>query len=112
MKLLTRTRFLAAATLALAALGVASAAHARSDVSFSIGVQGAPAYVAPAPVYVQPRPVYVAPRPVYSQPQVYVAPVYGYSYSERARRHEEWRHRQWQQQHHWEQSRSHGRHWN
>lgn len=69
----------AAAVLAFAALGAASSAHARSDVSFSIGihvpgghVQAAPIYLPPQPVYVQPRPVYVQPRPVYVQP----APVY------------------------------------
>lgn len=69
----------AAALLAFAALGAASSAHARSDVSFSIGihvpgghVQAAPVYQHPYPVYVQPRPVYVQPRPVYVQP----APVY------------------------------------
>ena len=69
----------AAAVLAIATLGAASSAHARSDVSFSIGinvpggyVQAAPVYLPPQPVYVQPRPVYVQPRPVYVQP----APVY------------------------------------
>ena len=69
----------AAAVLAIATLGAASSAHARSDVSFSIGinvpgahVQVAPVYRHPQPVYVQPRPVYVQPRPVFAQP----APVY------------------------------------
>ena len=78
MKSLTRTRFLAAAALALGAFGAASTAHARSDVNFSVGF-GGPVYLEPAPVYVQPRPVYVQPRPVYvqqepmySQPPVYV----------------------------------------
>lgn len=60
--------------LAVAAFGAASAAHARSDVYFSVGVQGMPLYFEPAPVYVQPRPVYVQPRPVYVQPQ----PAYGH----------------------------------
>lgn len=62
----------AAAGLALGALGAASVAHARSEVYFSIGVQPAtvytqpePVYVYPAPAYVQPRPAYVAPRPSY-----------------------------------------------
>jgi hypothetical protein len=82
MNRLISARTLAAAALALGAIGVASAAHARSDVFLSIGVnapfgyvQPAPVYVAPQPVYVQPRPVYVQPRPVYVQPQpVYVQP--------------------------------------
>jgi hypothetical protein len=111
MNSLIRTRFLAAAALALGALGVASAAHARSDVSFFVGVQ-APIYLEPAPIYVQPRPVYVQPRVVYSQP-----PVYRYSYEdERARRHGEWRRSQWQHRDHhdnrdWNRDggRSHGR---
>lgn len=69
----------AAAVLAFAALGAASSAHARSDVSFSIGiqipggqVQAAPIYVPQQPIYVPQQPVYVQPRPVYVQP----APVY------------------------------------
>lgn len=51
----------AAAALGLAALAAASAAQARSDVYFSIGVQPSHVYVQPAPVYVQPQPVYVQP---------------------------------------------------
>ena len=84
----------AAAALAIAAMGFAGGAHARSDVQFSVGVvlPGAqigvtnaypvyaqPVYVQPPPVYMQPRPVYVQPAPVYYQPRpVYVqpAPVY------------------------------------
>jgi hypothetical protein len=84
----------AAAALAIAAMGFAGGAHARSDVQFSVGVvlPGAqigvtnaypvyaqPVYVQPQPVYVQPRPVYVQPAPVYYQPRpVYIqpAPVY------------------------------------
>ena len=42
MKPFMSTKFLAASTLALAAFGAASAAHARSDVYFSFGVQAAP----------------------------------------------------------------------
>jgi hypothetical protein len=61
-----------ATTVAFGALAAASAAHARSDVYFSIGVNAPYGYVQPAPVYVQPQPVYVQPRPVYVQPQ----PVY------------------------------------
>lgn len=96
-------RFLSAkplltAALALGAAMVGSAAHARSDVVLSIGlnapygyVQPAPVYVEPQPVYVQPRQVYVQPRQVYVQPrQVYVqpAPVYygsGYGYGHERR---------------------------
>jgi hypothetical protein len=61
---------LLAAAVALGAIGAASAAHARTDVVFSVGI---PAYVEPAPVYVQPRPVYVQPQTVY----------YGHRYVER-----------------------------
>lgn len=94
----------AAAALAIAAMGFAGGAHARSDVQFSVGVvlPGAqigvtnaypvysqpvytqpvyaqPVYVQPPPVY-YPQPVYYQPRPVYHarRPPVYVvpAPVY------------------------------------
>ncbi len=92
----------AAAGIALAALGTASVAQARSNVFFSIGANvapgvtlgvsnapyyPAPTYYAPAPVYYQPAPVYYEPAPVYYQPAVYVAPrvvtyvrPYGYGY--------------------------------
>ena len=97
----------AAAGVALAALGTATVAQARSDVFFSIGANVAPGvslglsnarpysyyqqpvYVQPAPVYYQPAPVYYEPQPVYYQPEsvyyqpqtVYVAPpVYGVNY--------------------------------
>ena len=80
----------ATAALALAAMGFASSAEARGDVSFSVGVglpgvavgvsnaypvyggYPQPVYVEPAPVYYEPPPVYYRPRPVYVQP----APVY------------------------------------
>jgi hypothetical protein len=109
-----RTRFIAAAALAVGALGLTSAAHARSDVFFSIGLQAPSSsyYVQPDPVYVQPRPVYVQPQPIYSPRPVYVAPaqVYGYQgvqpgyeYSYRderaARRAAEWRRAQWERRH-------------
>ncbi|MBI2768285.1 MAG: hypothetical protein HYX47_01570 [Burkholderiales bacterium] len=100
MNLIPSTRFLAAAVLAAAALGAATAAQARSDVYFSVGVQGPPA------VYVQPAPVYV-------QPQAYPAP-YGYSYEdERAWRHAEWRRQQYwrHHRHHGWQEQQRGRHW-
>ncbi len=80
MKSSISPRLVAAAALAVAGFGAVSAAHARSDVFFSIGLQGAPMYMEPAPVYVQPRPVYVQPRPVYVQPRsVYVQTYPGYS---------------------------------
>ena len=99
----TRTLLMAgaAAVLSVAALGFSTGAHARSDVSFSVGIatpgvvigasnaypvytppvygqpvygyQAQPVYVQPQPVYVQPRPVY-RPRPIYVQQPVYVAP--------------------------------------
>ena len=114
-------KFIAAAALAAAALGGASAAHARSDVYFSIGVQTAPFYeqsppfyVQPAPVYVQPGPVYVQPRLVYVQPPVYAAPApvyvrpnappYGYVYEDGGG----WRRDKWERRH-W---RQHDRDWN
>lgn len=70
----------AAAALAIAAMGFAGAAHARSDVQFSVGVvlPGAQVGVTNAypvysqPVYAQPQPVYYPQQPVYRQPQ----PVY------------------------------------
>ena len=123
MKSSISTRFVAAAALAVAAFGAASAAHARSDLYFSVGVQGAPVYVEPAPVYVQPRPVYVQPRPVYAQPPIYTAPaevyvrpgppVYDYSYEdERAWRRAEWRRRHWRHHHHdWDQYQLRNRYW-
>jgi hypothetical protein len=72
------TRVLAAAGAAFL-LATGTAAHARADVYWSIGVNAGPVYVAPAPVYVQPPPVYVAPAPVYLQPRPVVLvqqPVY------------------------------------
>jgi len=131
------SRFVAAAALAVAALGTASAAHARSDVYFSVGVQGAPVYMEPAPVYVQPqpvyvqprpvyvqpRPVYVQPRPVYVQPQVYAGPAemygagprppaYDAAYEEeRAWRRAEWRRRHWRHHHDWDRYQSRSRNW-
>jgi len=65
-------RTLAAAAVVLGGLAAASAAHARSDVHFSIGLNVPGVYVQPAPVYTRPAPVYVQPAPVYVQP----APVY------------------------------------
>lgn len=64
---------LLAAAIAIGALGAATAAQARSDVVFSIGINTPYAYVQPAPVYVQPQPVYYQ-SPVYyqAQPAYYV----------------------------------------
>ncbi len=96
----------AAAGVALAALGTASVAQARSDVFFSIGAnvapgvtlgvsnapyyRPAPVYYQPAPVYYEPAPVYYQPAPVYYQPSVYyTAPVVTYV---RPRHHRHHRH--------------------
>lgn len=65
MKHLISTQSLAAIALTLLAFAAASSAHARSDVTFSVGVQVPGIYVQQAPVYVQPRPMYVQPRPIY-----------------------------------------------
>ena len=129
---LLSSKFLAAAAVAIASLGAASAAHARSDVYFSVGGQGAPvymepepAYVQPPPVYVRPRPVYVQPRPVYVQPPVYADPAETYERpwsrgydaeaayeQERAWRRAEWRRRHWRHHHHdWDQYQSRDRDW-
>ena len=83
------TKSLATVAVVLGAFAAASAAHARSDLIFSIGVQSPGygyGYVQPAPIYVEPAPVYVAPptyyapRPVYVQPQV---SYYGHRYDRR-----------------------------
>ena len=111
MKLSIPTRLVAAAALAVAALGTASAAHARSDVYFSVAVQGAPVYAESAPIYVQPQPVYVQPRRVYVEPPAYVVapaevygrpcpPTYDSAYDEeRAWRRAEWHRRHWVHHH-------------
>jgi hypothetical protein len=96
MNRLFSAKSLVAAAVALGAVGAATAAHARTDVMFSIGFPGAyvqpePVYVQPQPVYVQPEPVYVQPRPVYVQPQVqYYGNGYGYYHH---RHHREWERR-------------------
>ncbi|HSV79699.1 MAG TPA: hypothetical protein VLK85_10925 [Ramlibacter sp.] len=86
MRNLISAKPLLAAALAVGTLAAASAAHARTDVSISIGVPLA-GYVQPAAVYVQPAPVYVRPQPVYVQSQ----PVYYYDGGHRGHRH----HRGW-----------------
>lgn len=103
MKSSLSAKLLAGAALAVAGFGAATAAHARSDVYFSIGLQGAPVYYEPAPVYVEPQPVYVQPRRVYvAPPPVYVqpAPIYYRSYEEeRGWRRAEWQRKQWRHHH-------------
>ena len=92
----------AVATIALGTLGVAQAAHAHTDVYFSLGVP-APVYAAPEPVYVQPQPVYVAPGPVYVRP--------GYDnwrWRQDEWRREEWRREQWRREQ-WRHHRHHDR---
>jgi PXPV repeat-containing protein len=86
MNRLSLAKLLVATAGALAALGAASVAHARSDVVLSIGIQAPYAYVQPAPVYVQPRHVYVQPEPVYVQPQ----PIYSYGHDRHHGRHGVW----------------------
>jgi hypothetical protein len=101
MKSLSTAKFVAVAALAVAGFGAVSAAHARSDVFFSIGLQGAPVYYEPAPVYVQPRPVYVQPEPVYVAPRIVYQqsqPVYGgYRYDNRGTRYTAY---EWERRHH------------
>ena len=58
MKRIFSAKPLVAAAIALGAVVAASAAHARSDVTVSIGLNAPQAYVQPRPVYVQPQPVY------------------------------------------------------
>jgi hypothetical protein len=95
MKRLFSAKTLAVAAIALGAVGVASAAHARSDVVFSIGVNAPYAYG-----YVQPAPVYVQPQPVYAQPEV----VYYGGWGRDNWRREEWRHRESWYRNYWQRS--------
>ena len=111
MNSVPRNKFFAAAALAVASLGIASAAHARTDVYLSIGVPLAPVYAQAPPVYAVPRPIYAPPRVVYVQPQPYLAPAVIYEgrswarddapncEEERAGRHAEWRRSQWKHHH-------------
>jgi len=81
MKRLFSAKPLVAAAIALGAVAAASAAHARSDVVVSIGLNVPVRHVEQAPVYVQPQPVYVQPRPAY----------YGHSYyAQRSGPHGDW----------------------
>ena len=65
MKRLIFTKSLATVAFTLGALAAASAAHARSDVYFSVGVQVPGVYVRPAPEYVYPRQQIYVPAPNY-----------------------------------------------
>ena len=58
MKRLFSAKSLVVAAVALGAVGVASAAHAGTDVAFSIGLNAPYGYVQPQSVYVQPQTVY------------------------------------------------------
>jgi hypothetical protein len=104
MKLKLSRAMAAAAAVVLAALG--TAAQARDNVYWSVGIDAAPGvsvgvgnyrpaypvYVQPAPIYVAPAPVYV-PRPVYyAPPPVYYAPapVYYGSYYRHPGKHKGW----------------------
>ena len=107
MKRLSPARFIATAVLALGALGAVTAAQARSDVFFSIGVQAPGNYVEPQPVYGS---------QYYSAPaQVYVNPAwngYGRSYdNDRGWRQAEWRRREWERHHRGEERHERDRHW-
>ena len=82
---------LLAAAVTFGALAAVPAAHARPDVSVSIGLGVPYGYAYPAPVYVQPAPVYVQPRPVYVQPQtIYLQPQPIYHEHRHPRRHGPW----------------------
>ena len=105
---------IAAAVIATAALGAASAAQAHSDVQFSIGIPARPVYVESSPVYISPTPVYVRPRHAYVPSAVYVYERPRRSYEsaferEHAWRRAEWRRRHWQHRHHgWDHLPSYG----
>jgi hypothetical protein len=97
MKRLFSAKSLLVAAVALGAVGAASAAHARSDVTLSIGLNTpySYGYVQSAPVYVEPQPVYVQPRQVYVEPEVVY---YGHDW----RRREEFRREEFRRHHGWE----------
>jgi hypothetical protein len=58
MKRLFSAKTIAAAAIAFGAVGLASAAHARSDVVISVDLNSAYGYTRPVPVYTQPQAVY------------------------------------------------------
>ena len=88
MKRLSSTKFLAVA-IACVGFAAAGAAHARSDVVVTFGVQAPYGYGYAQPVYVQPQPVYVQPQPVYVQPG------YGYGHDRGHRHHRQHRRGPW-----------------
>ena len=78
MKRLFSAKPLVAAAIVLGAVAATSAAHARSDVIVSIGLNVPVRHFEPAPVYVQPQPVYVQPRPAYHGQRDYGQRDYGH----------------------------------
>jgi hypothetical protein len=96
---------LVAAAIALGAVVAASAAHARSDVIVSIGLN-VPVrhHVEPAPVYVQPQPVYVQPRPAFQGYRDYGHRDYGH----RDYGHRDYGHRDYGDRHYAQRSGPHG----
>lgn len=96
MKRPLSSRIIAAAVLAAAAFGAASAAQARPDIQVSIGLPGLPVFVQP-PVYVRTEPVFVQPRPVYAPaPAVAYERPWRSSYRADLERERHWRHAEWQ----------------
>ncbi|HJW12699.1 MAG TPA: hypothetical protein VJ598_12965 [Albitalea sp.] len=112
-----------AISLATAAFALASgAAHASSNVYWSVGISAppigtvisnAPVYSAPAPAY-YPEPVYTAPPVVYRPAPVVVAPapvVYGYGWERAGYVYpREWHRWNYQQRRHWEERQRWERH--
>jgi hypothetical protein len=114
MKRPLSSRFIAAAVLAAAALGAATAAGAHTDVQVSIGLPGLPVYVQ-SPVYVRSEPVFGRPRPIYAPPPVEYGRPWRPSYRhdfERQRdwRRDEWHRREWQRRE-WERRHDDGHRW-
>lgn len=115
---MNKSRFLAVAGLALAALGGASVAQARDNVYWSLGVHSAPGvtvgvgnhrpvyaapvYVRPAPVYVQPAPIYVQPAPVYYPQAYYAQPAYPVYYGHPGKGHGKHKHHKKHHRGHWD----------
>lgn len=109
MKRPLSSRFIAAAVLAAAAFGAASAAQARTDVQLSIGLPGLPVFV-PPPVYVRSEPVYVQPRPIYESPVVGYERPWRPSYRPDFERERDWRRAEWQRRE-WERRAFERREW-
>jgi hypothetical protein len=106
-----------AITLAAASFALASgAAHAGSNVYWSIGINAPPigTVISNAPVYSAPAPVYY--EPAYVPPPVVVAPapvVYGYGYGWQRAGYaypREWQHWNYEQRRHWEERQRWDRH--